>query len=262
MNKQIVRLLGLVCIPVGALLLNACGPQEMTEQQEVVLDEAASDSWIFLNGTYSEYGHCNNAIDDNGNGLIDSYEPDCHINPGPLRDLSVYDFPVGHNYFPDVRMDLPGGPGYRGRFRDPDLITRWFRFLNEVDGNTAGIEFGPGFNPEVVPVPLPLPGDTDQGTTHQGNNNDISIRALHVWDMFHPAPPPAVGSAAADAPKAAAVATDLSDAARYEPKVYTRAKGIIGGWPGGMYDSQGSPFKGFGSQGAVQPARTGNPDGK
>lgn len=256
--KKRISTLGLILIPVSALLINACGPADMAES-EVSLDEKASDSWVFINGVYSEYGHCNNALDDNGNGLVDSADPDCHVNPGPLRDLSLYDFPVGHNYFPDVRMDLPGGPGYLGKFRDPALITRWFRFLTEADGDVAATQIlGNGVNPEIVPIPAILPLDTDQGTTHQGNNNDINITALHAWDMFHPVPAMMYGAAAAQAPNAEAI-KQLGDNARYIPMVSTKSQSMTPGDPGWFYRAQG-PFSGNGSQGAIKPARTGNQD--
>lgn len=285
MKRRILTLLGVIAVPVGAILLSACGPEGMTD--EVTLDEA-SDNWIFLNGEYSEYGSCNNAIDDNGDGLVDGHDPDCHINPGPLRDLSIYDFPQGHNFFPDITKIFPGGPGWPGGFRDPVQITRWFRFLNEPDGNVAGINiYDPGVNPAIVPVPELLPELIRQGTLHQGNNNNPSERSLHVTDLYHPVPPPvavagaaiagaavagaaaagaeAAGAAAAQAPSAGAVAAagaaaaNLDPGSRYNPR-YKTTKPPRGAWPGVMYQAHGSPYTGVGSQGAQVRARTGNPD--
>lgn len=268
MKKQMVKLLGIVCVPVGALFFNGCGPENMNES-DLALEEQASDNWIFLNGAYSEWGHCNNAQDDNGDGLVDSADPDCHINPGPIRDLSVLDFPIGHNFFPDVTRDIPGGPGYLGNFRDPALITRWFRFLTEADGNTAGVNLMyPGTNPEIVPVPAMLPALIRQGTWHLGNNNNVSTRSLHVYDLFDPLhvpvppSPAAAAAAAAQAPASdVAAATQGNVSSQYQQKVYKHAIGAsTGGMPGWFYDATNSPFGGTGSQGGVRPARTGNPD--
>lgn len=280
MNKRFVRILGIIFLPVSVLLINACGPEGMTEQ-DVVLDENTDNIFGYA-GLYghqwSEYGKCNDALDNNGNGLVDSVDPDCHINPGPLRDLSILPFPFGHNYFPDVRLDIPGGPGYLGSFRDPAMLTRWSRFLIENNYLNGQLDFlGVGVNPEVVPIPMPLPERLNQGTFHQGNNNNVSARALHVFDMYHPnAAGPAVVdqvAAAAKAPSAdpkdktavsarAALRVNVPNAGnygastRYVPQVYTKTSNRSGA----MYRA-GGPNSGFGgSQGADKAARTGNED--
>lgn len=234
----------LLSVPVGGIILSACGP-EMGADMDL---EQASDNYFPF--ALSEYGHCNDTWDNDGNGWIDMGDPACHINPGPLRDLSVLPYPVGHNFLPVPFADLAVGPGYGGGFRDPVELTRWFRFLTELDGNVAGTDIlSPGVNPEIVPIPALLPARINQGTAHPGNNNNVSIRGLHVNFLDHEflaAPGGVIGS-------------DLD--ARYVPEIITTARGIVGGNPGGFYRARG-PFGGYGSQGALQPARTGNPDNK
>lgn len=251
MNKKILTLLGTIVVPVGALLLNACGPANEMDK-ELALDQA-SDNWIMYNGMFSEYGRCNDAQDNDGDGLVDTADFDCHINAGPLRDTSLFNFPQGHNFFPDVSKIVPGGPGFPGGFRDRAQITRWLRFLTEPDGATAGIDLlSPGVNPEVVPTPSLLPMKIPQGTMAQGNNNNVSLRDLHALYLEHgqgivtPAIPP----------KAVATPADRFNIAssEYIPPFYKTTAGIPGGWPGVFYKG--------GSQGALQPARTGNPDNK
>src|SRR4029077_16361221 len=123
MNKKIFGILGGISIPVVAILLNACGSVDVIDN-DLALDQA-SDNWIYWDGHVSEYGGCYNGWDDNGNGLKDSEDPDCHIYLGPLRDLSLATFPVGHNFFPDLSKIPYGGPGFDGNFRDIEQITRW-----------------------------------------------------------------------------------------------------------------------------------------
>lgn len=240
MNRKI--LLGIISIPVGAILLSACGPMNELDG-ELALDQA-SDAWVMYNGYPSEYGRCNDAIDNDGNGLPDSYDPECHFNAGPLRDLSVFPFPEGHNFLPDVSMIVPGGPGWPGGFRDRAQITRWFRFLTEPDGNTAGTDIlSPGVNPEVVPVPALLPVKIPQGTMAQGNNNNVSLRELHALYLEH-----GMGivpqTALAPAPIPPNATTLEATAAEYAQPFYTTTAGYIGGWPGVFYRG--------GSQGALQ----------
>lgn len=211
MNKKIVTILGFCLIPVGAIMLNGCAPEELVnqaaEQNDLALDEATSDNWIMFGGLYSEYGRCNSMWDVDGDGLVSSHDPDCHLNAGPLRDLSLYDFPQGHNFFPDLTK-IPKGerPGVPGGFRNRAQITRWLRFLTEPDSSVAGIiPFGDGVNPEVVPVPAPLMNKIPQGTYHQGNNNNVSIRGL--TDYFGADPsfmPLAAAAAATGAPSTSA----------------------------------------------------------
>lgn len=233
-----------ILIPAGAILLAACGPVNEMDKELALSD--ASDNWIMYNGIYSEYGRCNDAWDNDGDGLVDSHDPDCHINAGPLRDTSLYNFPVGHNFAPDVSKILPGGPGFPGGFRDRAQITRWLRFLTEPDGGTAGIDLlSPGVNPEVVPYPALLPKRIPQGTAAQGNNNNVELRALHALYLEHgegivkPAVP------------VTGKPYDMA-AAEYIPPFYRNTHGFPGGWPGVFYKG--------GSQGALKPARTGNPD--
>jgi hypothetical protein len=252
MKKKILIILGV--FPVGAILLSACGPIEGMND-ELALDQV-SDNIFGL----SEYGHCNDAWDNDGNGLVDMHDPNCHINPGPLRDLSLFDFPQGHNFFPDVSKIFPGGPGWNGNFRNPEQMTRWFRFLTEPDGNVAGIDlYSPGVNPEVVPIPAPLPAKILQGTAAQGNNNNLSLRGLHHYYLDHGFLPPPPVPVALDQAPVMPVVNPLAEAGKpfFPYREYARTRGRIG-FPGQFYRSFG-PFGGNGSQGALNAARTGNP---
>lgn len=241
MNKKILTIIGVCAIPVGALLLSACGPVNDMDNS-LALDEA-SNNWITLNGQLSEFGRCNDAWDNDGDGLVDSYDPDCHV-VGPLRDLSVYNYPQGHNFMPDVSKIIPGGPGFPGGFRDRAQITRWFRFLTEPDGNTAGIDLlSPGVNPDVVPTPALLPAKVHQGTAAQGNNNNVSLRALHALYLEH-----GEGIVPPTAPMAQPANPAQATAAEYIPPFYKNTAGWVGGWPGVFYKG--------GSQGALQPIQT------
>lgn len=270
MKRKILSMLGVIAIPVGAILLNACGPVESADK-ELALDEASSDNWIFVNGNYSEYGRCLDGWDNDGDGLADSYDPDCHINAGPLRDLSLFDFPQGHNFFPDISKTNPASPGFAGGFRDREQIIRWFRFLTEPDGNVAGIDLiNIGVNPEVVPIPMMSPERINQGTFAQGNNNNVSLRATHAYYLNHGFPPlnaPAAAGnidAVAQAPSAEG---GISAGTEFMHDLYMTTQGITGGttrgytggWPGLFYRA-GGPFGGNGSQGALKPARNGNKD--
>lgn len=248
MNRRIVTILGILSVPVGAVLLNACGPEGMNNS-ELGLDEA-SDNWaspisaaygMLPNSLWGEYGHCLDTWDNDGNGLVDMADPNCHIAMGPLRDLSLFDFPEGHNFFPDIANIVPGGPGWGGGFRDREQIARWLRFLTEPDGNVAGIDvYTPGVNPEVVPLPARLPEPILQGTAAQGNNNNLSLRALHAAYMDHeflPPPAPVVGAAVAPSP--------VGPGAEFNPTPpYNITQGFSSGsWPGLFYQSgtQGGP---------------------
>lgn len=259
MKKGMLIKLGLACFPVVAIMLNACGPVNEANNEEIALDQA-SDNWIYRDGLFSEWGSCNNAQDDDGDGLRDSHDPDCHLL-GPVRDLSVLDFPYGHNFFPDSSKVVPIGPGVPLMddldFRDPELLTRWFRFLTEPDGNVNGLDIiGFGVNPEAVPVPAPLPVKIEQGTKAFGNNNNVDLRELHAFHLEHAAIVAPVVAAAANAPS-----SDAPNASsRYKPRFYKKSAGSVGGWPGSFYSGQG-PFRGNGSQGGLQPADTGNGDG-
>ncbi len=252
MNKKIVTALGFCLIPVGAILLNACGPEGMNQeevalnQDELALD-TASDNWVRFDGFIpSEYGRCNAMWDVDGDGYVSSDDPDCHLNAGPLRDLSLYNFPVGHNFFPDLSKVPAGGPGVPGGFRDRAQMTRWFRFLTEPDGGTAGtILFGEGVNPEVVPVPMPLANKIPQGTAAYGNNNNVSIRGLTNWYGADPAFAPVAPAALAPSPYSAA--RQLRVPAQYD---HTSGPALL----------NGAYYKG-GSQGAFHRMDTGNPDG-
>lgn len=245
MNKKIVTALGLCLIPVGAILLTACGPEEsmLNQQDELALD-TASDNWRMINNKYSEYGKCLDRWDNDGDGRVDEHDPDCHTI-GPLRDLSLYNYPVGHNFNPDVSKIPANSPGYPGGFRDRAQMVKWFRFLTEPDGYTAGMYlFGPGVNPELVPIPAPLAKKINQGTYHFGNNNNVSVRGLSGYfpgDVVVPA------AAAADAPAAAAAAAQEFKV----PAQYGKTSNF------GL--KQGLQYKG-GSQTGKPPWSTGNPD--
>lgn len=272
--KKKTLAISMMLLSVGALLLNSCGP-EGSVSQDVALEEASKD-WglagygagiyggpgglanynnIPLGLAVSEYGHCNNGWDDNGNGWKDYEDPSCHLAPGPLRDLSLYDFPQGHNFFPDISKDIPGGPGYGGGFRDPAQMTRWFRFLTELDGSVAGIDLlSPGVNPEIVPFPEPLPFRVNQGTAAQGNNNNIFVPALHDIYLDHEFLPPPAGVNAPLLPVATAPgAPDMAAASTMHTFNYLNTTQTYPEWgPGYFYNG--------GSQGAIRPVRTGNPD--
>jgi len=177
MNKKIVFGLGLLLMPMGALLLTACGPAEDIDNAEIGLDEA-SDQYMYPQIPFSEYGLCNDGWDNDGNGLSDMADPACHVL-GPVRDLSVYPAPLGNNFAPDISQIPPGGPGVPGGFRDRDQITRWMRFLTGTNGYTAGIDlFNASMDSPAVPVPAPLYPKVLQGTAAQGNNNNIDGIAI------------------------------------------------------------------------------------
>jgi len=219
MKRSIKAIVGLSLIPIGALFFNACAPVEQSEEASLVLDEA-SDNYVWLNGRPSEYGHCRNGWDDNGDGLKDEQDFDCHIGR-PINDLSLFSFAQGHNYFPDVSKVPYTGPGFGGGFRDRPQITRWFRFLTEPDGYVAGYElFAPGVNHTVAPVPMPLIPKIPQGTAHQGNNNNVFLYGVN--------------------PVAAAPGTPYAPGALGLPPTVD-----AGGWPGALYNggSQGPMMK-------------------
>lgn len=248
MNRKIKLCYGAIIVPMGAILLNACGPIDNMES-DLALTEA-SDNWIVVNGKLSEYGRCLDGIDNDGNGLVDSQDPDCHINAGPLRDLSLYNFPQGHNFAPDVSKIIPNGPGFPGGFRDRAQITRWFRFLTEPDGNIAATAYAlPGVNPDVVPIPSLLPHKIHQGSMAQGNNNNVDLRSLHAFYLEH-------GNGIVNTmvpPKEAATPADKMNmaASEYVPPYYKNAAGFPGGWPGVFYKG--------GSQGALVPLKSASP---
>lgn len=262
MKKGTLVKLGLVLVPVGALLLNSCGPEAAIENTEnVALDEASKDwglggpamyayaPWV----GFTEYAHCNDGWDNDGNGLKDYEDPECHMGVGPLRDLSLYPFPQGHNYYGDISKDLPGSPGYGGSFRDPAMTARWLRFLTELDGSVAGIDLlSPGVNPEIVPFPEPLPFRVNQGTAHQGNNNNLDVAPLHEIYLDHDFLAAPVGASTPLIP-AVGVNPDVNAASSMHDFKYLNTTQTIPGWgPKGFYNG--------GSQGAIVPARTGNPD--
>jgi hypothetical protein len=247
MNKKIKLYCASIIVPMGAIFLNACGPVNDMDN-DLALSEA-SDKWVMLNGYPSEYGRCDDGWDNDGNGLPDSEDLGCHINAGPLRDLSLFGFPEGHNFFPDISKIIPGQPGFPGGFRDRAQITRWFRFLTEPDGNIAATQYAlPGVNPDVVPIPSLLPLKIEQGTGAQGNNNNVDLRALHAFYLEHgygivgpvPAPPPI--ETPADAFMVAGT--------EFVPSFYGDAAGFPGGWPGVFYKG--------GSQGALESVRVGD----
>lgn len=217
MKRTLRAILGLSLIPVGAMVMNACAPIE-AEDAGLNLDEA-SDNYIWVGGQPSEYGHCWDGWDNNGNGLIDSEDYDCHIL-GPINDLSLFAFPQGHNFFPDVSKVPITGPGFAGGFRDRPQTTRWFRFLTEPDGYVAGYDlFAPGVNHAVAPVPMPLVPKIRQGTAAHGNNNNVFLYGVN--------------------PVAA------TPGAAFAPGVLGMPPGASAGWPGTLYNggSQGPTMK-------------------
>lgn len=257
MNKKILTILSVLSIPIGALLLSACGPDmNSSNNDEVASDSAASDKLALESasseftsrgralpgyfgrvGRISEWGRCQDSWDNDGNGRTDSADPACHIL-GPIHDLSIAGFPVGHNFNPDPRMIPKGGPGSVGGFRDRALIIRWLRFLTEPDGNVAGMNIiAPGVNNDLVPIPQPLTKKIHQGTFADGNNNNVSPLDLHQQFLEHNL-----------APKDGNVHDE------YIPtysNIYPKA---------GLFDVRGVLYKG-GSQGAFVPTKLGNPDG-
>lgn len=175
-----LKMLGIAMIPVGAFLVTACAP---INNEELVLEENTDKIGV---GWLTEFGRCNDGWDNDGNGMVDAADPQCHMSVGPLRDLSLFDFPQGHNFFPDINMTFPGGPGYAGDFRDPELMSRWLRFLTNMDGTVAGYDiFSPEVNPFLVPIPAPVPVKIFQGTAAAGNNNNLDIVGLHEFYLNH-----------------------------------------------------------------------------
>lgn len=254
MNKKIVITLGFFLIPVGAILLNACAPVDETQAQELAMsdvsDNIATPMYYGIPNP-TQYGHCRTFWDYDGNGWDGPEDPACHINAGPLRDLSLYNFPQGHNFLADQKIP-PGGPGYGGGFRDRAQMTRWFRFLTEPDGGTAGFSaFGDGVNPLVSPIPAPLLNKVEQGTRAQGNNNNLSVRGLTNYYGIDPLFVP--GAAGAEAPSAGKMPAYRASA--LEVKIPDLLNHVSN-----AEDFQGLSYKG-GSQGAFHPKKLGNPDG-
>ncbi len=260
MNRKIIPILGFLAIPLGALLLSACGPQDLANEN-LTLD-SASDKFLSWNGLiYTEYGRCNDTQDNNGDGLADMADPDCHIGPGPMRDLSLFNYPFGHNFNPDITATQPGGPGFGGGFRDRAQITRWLRFLTEPDGFVSGIDiYGAGVDPLVVPTPAPLLNNVNQGTYAQGNNNNVDMAELHESYLAHGG---ILGPNVAAQPGATPVAPVVgTPSTEFIPPYYNEPVGLAGDWPGAFYAAQGPRKWGraIGSQGALKKASTGNPD--
>ena len=212
MKRQLLVILSL--IPAAAFLMTACAPVEETNEAGLALDEA-SDQFLVSNGRPSEYGHCWDGWDNDGNGLVDNQDLDCHINPGPMNDLSVFPGPLGHNFLPDISKVPPGGPGFDGNFRDLPQISRWFRFLTNAYGYTSGYDlFAPGVNHLVAPVPMPLIPKIRQGTAAHGNNNNVFLYGV--------------------APVAGVPSLPFAPGAVGMPPT------VAGGWPGTLYNG-GSP---------------------
>lgn len=179
--KKLASRLGFLIIPMGFWTFMACGPEMTEETTDLSLNEL-SDNYITVNGRLSEYSACRDTLDNDGDGLTDTHDPDCHINPGPLRDLSVAPAQLAANFNPDVSKIFPQGPGFPGGFRDRAQITEWNRFLTEPDGYTSATKlWGPGVNPEFVPVPQPSPVKINFGTFHQGNNNNVNVVDMESW---------------------------------------------------------------------------------
>lgn len=242
-------------VPFGVILMNACGPvEDMASQESTALSDASSNVLpAMYNGlpSFTQYGRCRAFWDVDGDGLAGPEDPDCHINVGPLRDLSLYDFPQGHNFFPDVSKIPGGGPGVPGGFRNRMQMTRWFRFLTEPDGGMAGnVAFGSGVNPEVVPIAAPLAKKINQGTYATGNNNNLSVRGLSNYYPGETAFLP--GARGAKAPAPGVKSADATALEVVLPGMYNHTSNET-------YE-QGSFYKG-GSQGAFSRRDLGNPDG-
>lgn len=225
MNKKKVYSLGLILTPIGALLLSACGSVTDVDNAELGLAEA-SDNFVYggFPGPWTEYGLCNDGWDNDGNGLRDVEDPACHVL-GPVRDLSLFPAPLGHNFFPDISVIPGGGPGsLPGGFRDHDQITRWMRFLTDTNGITAGIDlFGASIDSPMVPVPVPLFPKVLQGTAAQGNNNNIDGVAIPL-NAYLP-PPPAVVPAPVPVAPAVGCADGVAGAPAAAPAVAAPAQG-------------------------------------
>jgi len=231
MNRKILSILAVVAIPVGAILLNACGPVETTDNA-LAMDEA-SDNWIYWDGHISEYGACYDGFDNNGNGLKDSEDPDCHIYIGPVRDLSVAGYPVGHNFLPDIAKIPEWSPAAYGGFRDPGVISRWLRFLTELDGDIAGIDVDkPGFDITLVPLPQPTPEKIFLGTYAEGNNNNLDVTTMHTLFLDHSFLPAGAVAPAAEVVAPAAGVVEVQADTRYVPPFNRATGGPNGGIPG------------------------------
>jgi|SRR5579871_1217487 len=184
MNRQILGILVVIAIPMGAILFNGCGPVEGMDN-ELALDNV-SDNWIGWDGHVSEYGGCYDGFDNNGDGLKDSEDPDCHFYLGPIRDLSLAPYPIGSNFLPDIAKIPVGGPGWNGDFRNPEQISRWLRFLTDLNGEIEGLHFDrPGVDVTLIPLPQPLPARVPQGTFAHGNNNNLNIGFMHHAFLDH-----------------------------------------------------------------------------
>jgi len=242
MNKKIRTVLSIASLPILGIFFSACGPElENSNNDQIALDQA-SDEFVAPGyqfnraASITEWGRCQDTWDNDGNGLRDYADPACRVL-GPMRDLSLYNFPVGHNFAPVTTTKIPG-PGQGGGFRDRAQIARWFRFLTEPDGNTAGIEIiAPGVNRALVPIPQALVTKPFNGTYATGNNNNVNL--LEINDLFNdPTAAPKVGK--------------VSD--EYIPNyinIYPNA---------GYFDVRGILYKG-GSTGAFRHMKQGNPDG-
>jgi hypothetical protein len=246
MKKKIVTILGYCLIPVGAVLLSACAPADM-DQTEANLD-TVSDNYSSIGYGYggfgygglyglsyydlpripTEYGRCENAIDDDGDGDIDGADwRDCAVRP--VVDLSIAPAPIGHNFAPIVPGVVETSPGLAGGFRDPAMTTRWNRFKTDMGGVASGHQYiGPGV-PPYNPVPAPTSAKILQGTFHPGNNNNS-----FPWNVIIPQ----VGSVrgpefrdAASTPVLPALLDTYADPYVGPGDYYkTGSQGLSGGW--------------------------------
>lgn len=210
MNRKTVYGLGLLLMPIGALLLTACGKVADIDNADLGLEEASHNYYGFV-GPWTEYGLCNDGWDNDGNGLRDVEDPACHVL-GPVRDLSLFPAPLGHNFAPDVSVIPLGSPGsLPSAFRDRDQITRWMRFLTDTNGYTAGIDlYGAAMDSPMVPVPVPLFPKVLQGTAAQGNNNNIDGIAIPL-NAYIPPVVPAVGAVVTEGAVVEGVAVTTTD---------------------------------------------------
>ena len=171
MNKKLLSLLGLTFL---INMLSGCAQ----DPSDLSLNNA-SDNYIMYNGVYTEYGKCSDGWDNDGDGLKDEQDPDCH-NPRLVNDLSLVPFlnncnAVGHNFCPDLSKSNIGYTGYDvASFRNASHIASMTGALTNNYGLTAGaMPIGYG----VDPLKQPLPADVDhtfvKGNRHPGNNGDI-----------------------------------------------------------------------------------------
>lgn len=173
MKNTLLRALNAGILLAALAIVNGCA-----QVDDLSLEQNSDNFGPF----FTEYGHCKDGWDNDGNGLVDEQDPNCHF-VGPLRDLSAAPtiesvvagvFSPGHNFLPNTDLIPIGGPGEPGGFRDYAQIADWFGFLTDMNGITAGTVVGPayGVDPKMSPTPAPLAYRNNRGTEAQGNNNN------------------------------------------------------------------------------------------